>query len=75
MDDIEKEKLIEKLAEIEHQQWVEWSQQLARTEKVSVNRIARWKTLWIPYAELSEENKALDRVWAMKVLRLIQPHL
>ena len=59
---------MEELAAIEHEQWVFWSKTLAETENLSPERLARWKALWIPYEQLTEETKEHDRVWARKVL-------
>ena len=64
--------LIEKLASLEHEQWIEWSKQLAHTEKISVNRIERWKKLWIPYDEHTEEQKEQDRGYARKVIEIYE---
>ena len=60
--------LTEKLAKLEHEQWVAWSKDLAEKEKLSESRIERWKKYWIPYEQLSEDVKEHDRVWARKVL-------
>lgn len=66
--------LIETLARLEHEQWVEWSKALvAREKRLSMNRIERWKKLWIPYDQLTEEQKEQDRVYARKVLAIIKP--
>lgn len=63
------DELIEILAEIEHNQWMEWSKALVTNEKrLSFARIERWKKLWKPYKELSEEEREQDRVYARKVL-------
>ena len=68
-----KEELIEKLAELEHKQWMEWSQDIVRKEKhLSQKRFLRWTSLWVPYQELSEEMKEEDRKWAKKVLEIIR---
>ncbi len=58
--------LLEKLSDIEHQQWMEWSKSVA--PEVSEERRKRWEKLWIPYADLSEEMKEEDRKYARKVL-------
>lgn len=63
---------IEKLAELEHEQWVNWSKNIAQKEKLSSERIDRWKKLWVPYSELSEEMKEEDRIWARKVLEIMR---
>lgn len=61
----------EKLAALEHDQWVKWSQQIAKTENISADRLTRWKKLWIPYSQLSESYKDDDRKWADKVIKII----
>lgn len=67
------EDIVEILAELEHEQWMEWSKNLVATEKrLSMNRIERWKKLWVPYAELTEEQKEQDRIYARKVLEAIK---
>ncbi len=60
------QELLERLAELEHEQWVAWSRAVA--DEVSEERRRRWQECWVPYAELSEEVKELDRAWARKVL-------
>lgn len=64
-------KLLEKLAELEHVQWMAWSQNLAKEETLSKSRMKRWSQLWKPYAELLEDEKEHDRNWARKVLKEI----
>ena len=63
---------LEKLAELEHEQWIEWSKEIARTENISKERLERWKKLWIPYSKLSKEDKESDRKWARKVFERIE---
>jgi hypothetical protein len=60
------ESLLERLAELEHEQWVAWSRAVAA--EVSEERRRRWQACWVPYAELPEDVKEQDRVWARKVL-------
>lgn len=69
--DIERD-IIERLAELEHEQWIKWSKSIVENENISLDRLERWKKLWIPYKELSEEMKEHDRVWARKVLNIIE---
>jgi hypothetical protein len=65
-------KIIEKLAELEHEQWIEWSSSLVDDrEKLSPERLDRWAKLWIPYSQLTEEQKEQDRIWARKVFKII----
>jgi hypothetical protein len=66
-----REEMIEKLASLEHEQWVYWSQQIAKVENISPDRLTRWKTLWVPYNRLPEDAKEHDRSWARKVVDLI----
>ncbi len=63
--------ILEQLAALEHDQWVAWSQQIAKTEKISPERLARWESLWIPYAQLTEEQKDSDRDWARKAYNIV----
>ncbi len=69
MDEIDSK--IEELAELEHKQWYDWSMSLAQDEPLSEVRLKRWEKLWKPYAELTEEEKEQDRIWARKVLNII----
>ena len=60
--------IIEKLSALEHEQWMTWTQNLVRFERlISDDRMKRWKADWIPYSQLSEDVKEEDRVWARKV--------
>ena len=61
---INKENIIERLAELEHNQWIMWSKAIVKEENLSPERIERWKKLWIPYDFLSENQKEQDRQWA-----------
>ena len=56
---------LERLAELEHEQWMFWTKLLAN--EVSEELRKKWEKSWIPYGELSEEMKEQDRVWARKV--------
>ena len=66
------ENLTEKLAEIEHNQWMEWSKAIVHSENISEERKERWKKLSIPYKDLTEEQKEQDRVYARKVLDVLK---
>ena len=61
--------LLERLAELEHEQWVAWSKAVA--DEVSAERRQRWEACWVPYAELPDDVKEQDRVWARKVLSML----
>lgn len=70
-----KKQLLEDLAELEHKQWEEWAKNLMEKEELSEERVKRWKTLFVPYENLSNEMKDADREWAMKVLKLVAKYL
>lgn len=63
-------KLIERLAELEHKQWMKWA--MVVMSEVSLERQERWDKYMIPYIELPEEVKEQDRKWARKVLKEVQ---
>ena len=64
------EEVLERLAEVEHEQWMSWSQSVA--EEVSAEQRQRWQECWVPYVDLPEEVKELDRQWARKVLEALR---
>jgi hypothetical protein len=59
-------RVVERMAEVEHQQWTEWSKNVA--PEVSPERRARWQKYWVPYKDLPEAVKEQDREWARKAL-------
>ena len=85
--------ILEKLSDLEHQQWCEWSGSVSKEifslitildrfeddltddEKLTVSRIkdklSRWDNLQVNYFELSENEKEKDRVYAKKVLSIV----
>jgi hypothetical protein len=67
--------LREELAELEHTQWMTWSKDLAKRNALSKERLDRWQKLWIPYSELSELEKDMDRVWADEILKIVDTYL
>lgn len=62
--------LVERLARIEHEQWMAWSTSVA--PEVGPERLRGWQKSWIPYEELSEEQKELDRAWARRALAAVR---
>lgn len=69
--------LLEKIASIEHDQWISWSKALALTEEnLSKERRDRWRGYWkTRYSDLPKELKQQDRLWAGKVLETICLHM
>lgn len=63
---------LEKVAALEHEQWTEWSKNIMKTEHISLDRRIRWDQLWRPYAELTENEKEQARVWARKVIAIVE---
>lgn len=66
-------KLREKLASLEHEQWMSWARSMLADVNVKLDpkRVERWAKCLVPYSKLSEEMKDLDRIWADKVLMLV----
>lgn len=64
---------IEALAELEHNQWIAWSKNIAETETITPARLERWKILWRPYSELTEAEKDQDREWAIQAYNIVEP--
>jgi hypothetical protein len=62
--------LIEKLAALEHEQWMHWAS--AVSPEVSPDRAARWRKYLVPYDQLPEDVKEHDRVWARKALEMFK---
>ena len=63
--------LLERLAALEHEQWMAWAQTILAQENISEYRAGRWSNFFVPYEELDEETKEFDRVWARKVLEVV----
>lgn len=66
--------LLEQLASLEHDQWIEWAKSLMKNEKISDERKERWEKLFIPYLNLSEESKEQDRVYARKIITILKKY-
>ena len=63
------DELVEALSEIEHAQWMHWSQAVAAD--VTPGTRHKWQRSWVDYAELTDDLKEADRVWARKVVTLL----
>jgi ADP-ribose pyrophosphatase len=62
--------LLESLAALEHEQWAAWTKHFLSNQ--TQENVERWKKQLIAtYEELSESEKEADRVWARKVLSLL----
>ncbi len=68
-------KLIEELAELEHDQWMKWAKDILKSEDITEERAKRWKKeSFKSYKDLSEEQKDMDREWAEKVMKIVNKH-
>ena len=81
-----RKELIEKLANLEHKQWMHWSKDLAEQlisedpyhNKFKIGsrfllKLTKWREkYWKPYEDLTEEAKDKDREWAEKVLKIVE---
>ena len=68
-----KEKLIETLADVFHEAWMKWA--TAVKPEVKPERSARWDEYMVPYDQLEEGVKDLDREWAIEALDAIEADL
>lgn len=65
-------KYLEQLAALEHEQWIEWAKALLKSEPgISKERRERWEKLFVSYADLTEDSKEQDRVYARKILKIM----
>ena len=64
--------MVEKLSKYVHEEmWIKWAKTIADQENLSSDRIRRWENLYVPYEELSEEMKELDRKFAREILQVL----
>lgn len=64
--------LIERLAELEHEQWMHWAGTLLASEPgLSPATKERWRSCMVPYGQLPEAEKDSDRRWAGRILHLL----
>ncbi|NMH88970.1 hypothetical protein [Flavivirga algicola] len=68
----EKTELLEILAELEHIQWTNWAKNLIKRESLSIETIERWESYFVPYKNLPENIKELDRDYARKVMSALK---
>ena len=66
--------LREKLAALNHEQWMRWAKDIqawVSPEDQQRWRWEEWPQYMVPYEELAEEAKDKHREWADKILELI----
>ncbi len=59
------------IAEQIHGEWVYWSKSLVSSTKINPVLAGAWKTMWIPYEDLSVELKRPYKRWARNLLQLL----
>jgi hypothetical protein len=64
----------EALADMFHQAWEHWSKAVKDDIK-SPERVTRWQEYWVPYDQLDESTKDMDREWADKALESIEKYI
>jgi len=64
--------LVERLAALEHEQWMQWARTFMESEELLPERAERWQRCMLPYDELPECLKEEDRKWARKMLRVVR---
>lgn len=67
-----KEKFIEILADLEHEQWMHWAKAMIQEGQVSKEKQEQWEKLFVPYKQLSEEAKEHDRFFARKIYQKLE---
>ena len=70
-----KKQLIESLSVLEHEQWMTWAKNILETENISSETRTRWEQYFVPYHDLPEDIKNLDRPFAQKSLELFEQYL
>ena len=64
--------LREKLADLEHQQWAQWAQNVLDNPVDDARRKRGEREIKTDYEELSEKEKDFDREWADKILEMLK---
>jgi len=65
----------EKLADLEHRQWMSWTKYLVENHDIPEELEEKWKKNWEDYENLSEEEKDKDRKWADKAVAIVENSL
>jgi hypothetical protein len=67
------DQLLETLAALEHEQWIAWTRGVISLHGSEIPSELKhhWRKLWVPYEELDEPQKDVDREFAKKVIDVI----
>jgi len=65
---------LEKVSSEIHSMWISWAKKMVQEEKnISKERIERWeKECFLPYQELSQEMKEMDRKFAKRIIKIVR---
>jgi hypothetical protein len=70
VEKIKSPEFLERLSEIEHNQWTEWAYSLiSAKEPISQDRLDRWHDYMIDYEKLPDEIKEQDRKYARLIIK------
>jgi len=64
--------IFEKLAALQHEAWMAWAKSLIAKEAVNQEIVDRWQQYLVPYDQLAEMAKDMDREFARKVLGILK---
>ena len=71
-----REDLLEKLADSEHERWSRWMRWMFTDTNYTEENVARWKKqMRTPYSELSEGEKDSDRKEARRTIEIFQEYI
>ncbi len=67
--------MLEEVAKYVHEEmWVKWAKIMLDAEpNISTERRERWEECFIPYEDLRDEVKELDRQFARKIIEITNP--
>lgn len=66
--------LLERFAILEHKRWVIWSKDIAQTATIPEERLEYWRKMWVPYNQLTAEQKEYSRGWAKQIIKAMDKH-
>ena len=65
--------LVEEIADLLHQQWIDWAKGIIKRGEVSQETQDKWaRECFMPYSKLSEYMKNLDRIFARRIVNHLQ---
>jgi len=65
-----KELILDSIAEVLHESWINWTKDIAKNEDISVERRNRWDMYWkIDYCKIPLDEKKPEHEIAIRILR------